>query len=423
MTRTIGYAARILALVTVAALLVPVAQARPGDDPRELAADRLRQAITPNPPLLTDPTLDPATEPRAQRHAPSQPGDVDIQGSVDQLVIDGAVGASARVDSAAYRGAWASGKRWYHANPPALTTSPFRVASTTKMMIATLVLQQVDAGRWTLDTTVGQIRPGLLGERDEVTLEQLLSHRSGLPDGLGLVISMNLPDGTWPSIISALGVGTTDEDLIDAALAMGWLFEPGTDFSYSNAGYVALGMLLETVTGRSVPDLIKRDIVQRVGMPHTTFAMAPGLRGNALQETLFAEGSAYALDVHPTLFSSAGAVVSTTKDLNAFTDALLDGRLLSPEMLEEMKTPRTMDWYGLGLYRLPDPCGAPEGPVPWLYGHDGAAFGTMSLAFSSEDGERQYSIGVTGRYFTDDPQAPMPYDINDPLLAMIAATC
>lgn len=110
-------------------------------------------------------------------------------------------------------------------------------------------------------------------------------------------------------------------------------------------------------------------------------------------------------------------------DLNAFTDALLDGRLLSPEMLEEMKTPRTMDWYGLGLYRLPDPCGTAEGPVPWLYGHDGAAFGTMSLALSSEDGERQYSIGVTGPYFTDDPQAPMPYDINDPLLAMIAATC
>ena len=346
-----------------------------------------------------------------------------IQASLDTVVADGAVGITARVDSPTYSGAFASGKRAVNANPPALPNSPFRVASNTKMMVATAVLQQVQRGTWSLDTTIGEILPGLVPGHEQVTVEQLLSHTSGMPDALLPLIVSRLQDPTSNAeFFAALGQDYTDQDFVDAMLALPWVLEPGSGFSYSNAGYVVLGMMLEKVTGRSMADILKWDVFKPAGMNQTEFKDDPGMRGNGLEGAGFAGGQWYPLPhFNPDVFSSAGAVVSTTKDLNSFTDALLDGRLLDTTWLESMKTPRSFGdlEYGLGLYRIKDPC-APSG---YLYGHDGGALGTLSMAFGSPDGTRQYSVGVNGRHFADDPKAGQPYDLNAPLLAMIKATC
>jgi D-alanyl-D-alanine carboxypeptidase len=75
--------------------------------------------------------------------------------------------------------------------------------------------------------------------------------------------------------------------------------------------------------------------------------------------------------------------------------------------------------YGPGVYRVPDPCSSPEDPT-WLYGHDDAAFGTISIALNSSDGERQSSLGVAGRNMTSGPEAL--YDLNDVLVPMLLTT-
>jgi D-alanyl-D-alanine carboxypeptidase len=72
--------------------------------------------------------------------------------------------------------------------------------------------------------------------------------------------------------------------------------------------------------------------------------------------------------------------------------------------------------YGLGVYRLPDPCPAPGEPA-YLYGHDGASFGTVSIVLSSPDGSRSLALGVTGRDLTVLP------DLTAVLVPMLLATC
>ena len=73
--------------------------------------------------------------------------------------------------------------------------------------------------------------------------------------------------------------------------------------------------------------------------------------------------------------------------------------------------------YGLGVYRIPDPCDASG--QSYLYGHDGATFGTLSVAFTSPDGMRQVSLAATGRDLSVSPR----WNINDALVPMLLATC
>lgn len=366
----------------------------------------------------------------ANRSAKGKPGAGDVHGiqeSLDGLIANGAVGAVARVDSPSSTGAFASGKRALDANPKALPHSEFRVASNTKMMIATLVMQRVQAGEWSLGTTIGEVLPGLVPGHDDVTLEQLLSHTSGMPDGLGALLLSRMEDpNDVAESFEVLSQDYSDQQIVDAMNSLPWKFAPGTDFFYSNTGYVVLGLMLEKQTGRSVGDLLKRDVFKPAGMNQTTFKTAAGMKGSGLEGAAFYKDQSFSLaDFNPEVFSSAGAVVSTTKDLNRFTDALLDGRLVNRDLLEQMKTPRSSKdmEYGLGIYRIPDPC-TPAGQAPnYLYGHDGGAYGTVSVSFGSDDGTRQISMGVTGRHYFDDPKAPQPYDLNQVAGRMLLASC
>jgi D-alanyl-D-alanine carboxypeptidase len=205
-----------------------------------------------------------------------------------------------------------------------------------------------------------------------------------------------------------------------------WAFEPGTDFLHSNTGYVVVGMMLEKQTGRSMADLLKRDVFKPDGMNQTTFKTAAGMRGQGLEGAAIIGDQSWALPhFNPEVFSSAGSVVSTTKDMNAFTEALMQGRLVNPALVEQMKTPRSTKSlrYGLGLYRLPDPCSPSGGEPAWVYGHDGGAFGTVSMTMTSPDGSRQVSVGVTGRHSYDDPFQPQPYDHFTRTMRLLATTC
>jgi D-alanyl-D-alanine carboxypeptidase len=123
----------------------------------------------------------------------------------------------------------------------------------------------------------------------------------------------------------------------------------------------------------------------------------------------------------PDVFGAAGAVTSTTSDLMAFTGALLTGRLTDPGTVAAMTAPRSAppQEYGLGVYRIPDPCAAPDQPA-YLYGHDGASYGTVSMVLSSPDGSRSLALAVTGRDLTVPPGVP---DLSPLLVPLLLATC
>ena len=126
----------------------------------------------------------------------------------------------------------------------------FQIGSITKTMVATLVLQEVADGNLRLDDTVGDLLPGLLPDGGRITVEHLLSHRSGLfnyTDSHDLDFSRH-----WQP-----------RDIVKLAAGEPMLFRPGTQGSYSNTNYIVLGLILEEVTGRSVEELLRTRIFDR----------------------------------------------------------------------------------------------------------------------------------------------------------------
>ncbi|GAA4694845.1 D-alanyl-D-alanine carboxypeptidase [Promicromonospora umidemergens] len=362
---------------------------------------------------------------RALEQGLKTPADAELDAALDTLVAGGAVGVTARVETPSDTWSGAAGTREREGRAPAKPRDRFRAASNTKPMVATLVMQEVEKGTWTLDTPVEDVLPGVMPAG--VTIEQLLSHRSGAPTATNWIIGLRMTDPTsLDEYFEVTGQEVTPADHIEALQAAPWVHEPGTDFSYSNAGYVVLGLMLEEVTGRSVENLLEHRVFAPAGMRQSAYPDDPGVRGPFLHESAYTgpEGAGwYDLDhFDPSLFAAAGAVTSTTEDLADFTEALVTNRLVAPGTTADMLDPRTAGGagYGLGVYRVPDPC-VPGG---WLYGHDGASLGTLSFTFTSPDGERQVSMGVTGRdnaypVYTDEPL----YDWNSALLLLMEATC
>ncbi|MFC7877204.1 serine hydrolase domain-containing protein [Isoptericola sp. NPDC057391] len=367
--------------------------------------------------------------------APSETsgGDDAVTDALDRALADTAagvpVGVVGRVDAPGLHWSGADGTRRLDGRGPARSQDRFRAASNTKLMVSTLVLQEVERGTWTLDTPVVDVVPEAAdvvpdAYEDDVTLELLLTHRSGLPDHLGPLTASRMSDPEdYDEFFDVLGEEYTTADHLAAMDDQPWLFEPGTDASYSNAGYVLLGLALERATGQDVERLLEKRVFKPAGMRHSAYPDDPGYRGPFLREAAFTGDLGagwYGLGgFDPSLFGSAGAVTSTTEDLQRFTEALVAGDLLEPETVTDALTPRTVGSqtlpdYGLGVYRLPDPCEESA----WLYGHDGASFGTLSITLTSPDAERQVTVALTGRDLTT-----LESDLNTALVPALLATC
>lgn len=236
---------------------------------------------------------------------------------------------------------------------PVTTDGQFRVASTTKLFVATVVLQLVEEGRLRLDDTVAAHVPGFVHARG-VTVRQLLDHTSGIPDYTrtehfheGLLADR---DREW----------STDE-LLALVAGVRRDFAPGTDYLYSNTGYILLGRVIDTVTGSTWAAEIQRRILDPLRLRHTYIAGSEPVPGGVLPGYVDEDMDGDVDNVEtgrpwPALETSegpAGAIVSTAGDLAAFGDALFRGRLLRPSTLKQMVAegphhPRNSN-YGLGV--------------------------------------------------------------------------
>lgn len=350
--------------------------------------------------------------------------DRSMQAAMDTVTREGAVGLVVRTHGT--HGDWSgsSGLREEGTRRAARPQDHFRAGSITKTMVSTLVMQQVERGRWTIKTRVGDVLPGLLPGHDDVTLEQLLSHRSGIPEGLNGIIAADMGGSTSSAaFVHALSQPSTAAEFLQVALAQKWQFEPGSAFAYTNTNYIVLGLLLEELTGQSVPELLERNVFRPAGMRQTSYAVRPGLPRPTLGEWgRFPEGW-LAIDQDPTKFGSAGSVVTTTADLNRFTAALASGTLLKQSLVNEMITPRSQEvgGYALGIFRVSDPCTPKGQPQQYVYGHDGMTFGSMAVALTSRDGTRRVSLGWTGRHYTDGNT--QPYKIAPVITKALQHTC
>ncbi|OIK28410.1 serine hydrolase domain-containing protein [Streptomyces malaysiense] len=249
------------------------------------------------------------------------------------------------------------------AGTPVTGETAVPLGSLTKPFTAALVMLLADDGDVDLDEPAAEhLRE--LGAVPEVTVRQLLSHTGGLPTG---------PDSDTAAATTAARY------LTSVCTARDLLFPPGTDFSYSNAGYVAAGRLVETVTGMPWAEAVRSLLLEPLGVATAflgdTAPTRPVASGHAVN-TATGQALATRQNLAP-LEAPAGALLASAADLAAFGNALI-GRcdLLPPAVAKDMRRPEPAarpgtladGWSpGLALYQ--------RGERAW-FGHDGNAQGT-----------------------------------------------
>ena len=278
---------------------------------------------------------------------------------------------------------------------------PARVASISKSVIATLVMQAVQDGAIALDDPVSAHLPDLLGDNGDVTVSELLSHSSGLPDYLPVLTAEPA------AVLENGGRVWTPEELVAVALEQEWPEQP-EPFGYSNTGYVVLGLILEQVSGSSVAELAQDRVFGPLGMADTFFPTDAELPDDALHGYLDdGETRHDVTGLDPSILSFAASLVSTSSDLSLFFAALAGGDLVSEESLQAMVDAGASTGYGYGLIIGADPCGGT------VIGQRGNGFGYHAAVTASIDGDRVVSVVWTDAMLdvASDPLLPLSNEL------------
>ncbi|MGH2539024.1 MAG: serine hydrolase domain-containing protein [Actinomycetota bacterium] len=245
--------------------------------------------------------------------------------------------------------------------------SQFATASGTKGFTALAVMCLVEDGTLQLDTTARSV----LGDdlpliADDVTIEHLLAHRSGIGDYLDEDALDDRSDYAMP--VSVHELAATEQFL--AVLGGHETVSPaGERFAYSNGGYVVLALIAERASGVDYHDLVQRRVWDPAGMGDTAFLRSDELPGRAALGYLAVDGLRTNVFHLPVRGNGDGGAYSTVADLHAFWDALFAGRIVPTERVAEMMAPRS-DWpeesrrYGLGFHVHA------TSDVVWIEGYD-----------------------------------------------------
>lgn len=253
-------------------------------------------------------------------------------------------------------------KAWGAANretgAPATLDTRYRLGSMNKMFTSVATLQLVEAGKLSLDETVGKILPDYPNKdvASKVTVRHLLTHTGGTGDIFGPEFDKNR--------LTLREHG----DYLKLYGSRGLTGEPGATFDYSNYGFVLLGAIIEKVTGMSYYDYVRSRIFQPAGMTSTDSLpeteAVPNRSTGAMKDN---GGWVPNTDTLPWRGTSAGGGYSTAGDLLRFAQALESGKLISKASLAAATTPYKEHYgYGFGIQG--------EGPLR-RYGHGGGAPG------------------------------------------------
>jgi D-alanyl-D-alanine carboxypeptidase len=214
----------------------------------------------------------------------------------------------------------------------------YRIGSITKMFTAAMILQLAEEGKLKLTDTLDKFFPQIPNSQ-KITIAQILAHRSGIHDSI-------LDRDLRP--LSKTNPITKDE--MFTLIAKGKPdFEPDAKHSYSNSGYILLGLILEKLTGKPYGEALQERINSKIGLKDTYTATGniDVNKNEALTYMNLGGDWKQVPETHPSFLFSAGAIVSTPNDLAKFIQALFDLKLISQESLAAMKTIRDGD--GLGM--------------------------------------------------------------------------
>ena len=226
----------------------------------------------------------------------------------------------------------------------------FSIASMTKTFVAAAILQLVDEGKLTLEDHLSNWFPGFQNA-NEITVRELLSHTSGVYNYFAN------PKYSKQIYTDPNRVWTVDEILALVAGKPSYC-APGTCFWYSNTNFVLLGRIVEMVTGRPLPDVIRDRFLKPLGLTNTVFQpdqptptdKANGYQADSAGNYYDQTGSSSVLPTTSmaSVAWAAGAMASTASDLATWANALYSGQVLPQYLLDEMFKWQGPDHYGLG---------------------------------------------------------------------------
>lgn len=259
----------------------------------------------------------------------------------------------------------AYGKRDARGDDENTVDTRFNLASAGKMFTAVAILQQVAAGRITLDTRVGEVLKDYPNEdfATQVTIRQLLTHTAGAGD------------------IDLFGVeNAKNRDSVHSVAEMMALhanrppaFVPGSNLEYGNFGHVVLGRIVEVLSGQSFETYLQEHVFGPSGMSRTGFVdcsdNAPDI---AVGYVELAGEQGLNCETLPRRGFPAGGQVSTARDMFKFVEALRAGTLLPIALFNEAIQPQR-EFMGLGFFATEYGPGYPERNFRW--GHAGSADG------------------------------------------------
>jgi CubicO group peptidase (beta-lactamase class C family) len=279
----------------------------------------------------------------------------DLTAAVDATAADTAFSGVVRIDRdgrVALAAAYGMANRGCAA--PNTVDTRFGLASGTKGLTALAVMSLVDDGVLALDTTARSLlHDDLPMIADDVTVEHLLAHRSGIGDYLDEdADGYDVADYVLPVPVHELATTEQYVAVLDGHAAK---FDPGERFSYCNGGYVVLALVAERAARVSFYDLVEQRVCAPAAMHDTAFLRSDELPEPVAVGYLAADGARTNVLHLPVRGSGDGGIYSTAADIHAMWAALFGGRIVSTESAAEMIRPRSdmpdeSARYGLGFW-------------------------------------------------------------------------
>ena len=258
-----------------------------------------------------------------------------VQGYVRDKTFMGAVLVARGGDIILSKGYGSANLEWNIPNTPA---TKFRLGSITKQFTAASILLLGERGKLTLDDPIKKYMPDAPAAWDKITIFNLLTHTSGIPNFTNLPEYKSLQLSEAPV---AKSIATVRDKPLD--------FPPGEKMSYSNSGYLVLGYVIERVSGTTYEQFVTDNIFTPLGMKDSGYdSNSAIIPRRAAGYAPSATGPVNAGFIHMSIPHAAGALYSTTEDLLRWEQGLFGGKLISAASLAKMTTPFKDD-YAFGL--------------------------------------------------------------------------
>ncbi len=237
---------------------------------------------------------------------------------------------------------------------PNKVDTQFAIASGTKGLTALAVASLIEDGSLDLSTTarsvLGQDLPLI---DDDVTIEHLLSHRSGIGDYLDEDADHDIADYLMPVSVHELA---TTQQYLSVLDGHGTKFPPNERFAYNNGGYVVLALIAERTSGIPFHELVRQRVCEPAGMDDSEFLRSDELPGRAAVGYLMIDGVSRTNVFHlPVRGSGDGGIYSTVADISSFWNAFFAGQIVPAHWVAELvqarsDVPRMSKRYGLGFW-------------------------------------------------------------------------